>query len=77
MDLLRMIPVVNLLVPPAGNPGPQQPQEPVTQVIHSVGSTGPKQTNGELIQAVVTDEAFLILMAIGGCLVTINLLTAK
>ena len=72
-----MIPVVGMFVPPAGNPGgPQQAQEAVMQV-HSLGHAGPKQDTGEFIQAIVTDEAFLILMAIGGSLVTINLLTAK
>ena len=41
----------------------------------SVGFHG--QTLQERIEAVVTDEAFLILMGIGGSLVAINLLTKR
>lgn len=61
-----MIPGLNLLLPGPSDVARQQ------KIVDFHG-----QTFQERIEAVVTDEAFLILMGVGGSLVAINLLTKR
>jgi hypothetical protein len=72
LGIIGMIPGINLLFPPSNSPGASN-----SLIVQQKLNSSPGQSMEETVWGIVSDEAFLILMGIGGSLVTINLLTKR